>query len=182
MCQEVLYQEISLNVKYCGGYSGGEPPLPIPNREVKPAIADGTAPPGGRVGSCRFSGSPMRDRRTSFFCPCVSLSFRFLPVALSFLPFLSFFLSSFPSFTFLLGTDTHSSAEPLQPSTDGGRMCVKSGKMASSFHFRWKVVTFSYPAVPFLGGGDAGGWSLTESECVEDGRPSGEAVTARVSD
>ena len=38
---------------YCGGYSGGEPPLPIPNREVKPAIADGTAPPGGRVGSCR---------------------------------------------------------------------------------------------------------------------------------
>ena len=38
---------------YCGGYCGGDPPLPIPNREVKPAIADGTAPPGGRVGSCR---------------------------------------------------------------------------------------------------------------------------------
>ena len=58
----VLSQDI-----YCGGYSGGEPPLPIPNREVKPAIADGTAPPGGRVGSCRSSGSPMRDHRTSFF-------------------------------------------------------------------------------------------------------------------
>ena len=42
-------------VIYCGGYSGGVPPLPIPNREVKPAIADGTAPPGGRVGSCRSS-------------------------------------------------------------------------------------------------------------------------------
>ena len=41
---------------YCGGYSGGEPPFTIPNREVKPAIADGTAPPGGRVGSCRFLG------------------------------------------------------------------------------------------------------------------------------
>ncbi len=39
---------------YCGGYSGEDPPLPIPNREVKLAIADGTAPPGGRVGSCHF--------------------------------------------------------------------------------------------------------------------------------
>ena len=39
---------------YCGGYSGEDPPLPIPNREVKLTIADGTAPPGGRVGSCHF--------------------------------------------------------------------------------------------------------------------------------
>jgi len=28
---------------FSGGYGGGVPPLPIPNREVKPAIADGTA-------------------------------------------------------------------------------------------------------------------------------------------
>ena len=28
-----------------GGYGGGVPPLPIPNREVKPARADGTAYP-----------------------------------------------------------------------------------------------------------------------------------------
>ena len=42
-------------VKYCGGYSGDEPPLTIPNREVKLTSADGTAPPGGRVGRCRFS-------------------------------------------------------------------------------------------------------------------------------
>ena len=41
-------------VIYCRGYSGEEPPLPIPNREVKLTIADGTAPPGGRVGSCGF--------------------------------------------------------------------------------------------------------------------------------
>ena len=40
---------------YCGGYSGEDPPLPIPNREVKLTSADGTAPPGGRVGSCHFS-------------------------------------------------------------------------------------------------------------------------------
>ena len=39
---------------YCGGYSGEDPPLPIPNREVKLTSADGTAPPGGRVGSCHF--------------------------------------------------------------------------------------------------------------------------------
>ena len=40
---------------YCGGYSGEDPPLPIPNREVKLTSADGTATPSGRVGSRRFS-------------------------------------------------------------------------------------------------------------------------------
>ena len=35
-----------------GGYSVGVPPLPIPNREVKPVRADGTAY-SGRVGSRR---------------------------------------------------------------------------------------------------------------------------------
>lgn len=44
-----------LSSKICGGYSGGVPPLPIPNREVKPVIADGSALSGVRVGSCRFS-------------------------------------------------------------------------------------------------------------------------------
>ena len=38
--------------KLSGGYSGGVPPLPIPNREVKPVRADGTAY-SGRVGSRR---------------------------------------------------------------------------------------------------------------------------------
>ena len=37
-----------------GGYCGGVPPLPIPNREVKPACADGTAMQCGRVGSRLF--------------------------------------------------------------------------------------------------------------------------------
>ena len=36
---------------YYGGYSYGDPPLPIPHREVKPVSADGTAIPSGRVGS-----------------------------------------------------------------------------------------------------------------------------------
>ena len=34
-----------------GGYGGGVPPLPIPNREVKPTSADGTAMQCGRVGN-----------------------------------------------------------------------------------------------------------------------------------
>ena len=34
-----------------GGYCGGVPPLSIPNREVKPTYADGTAMQCGRVGS-----------------------------------------------------------------------------------------------------------------------------------
>ena len=38
---------------YLGDYSIRVPPLPIPNREVKPDHADGTAS-SGRVGSCRF--------------------------------------------------------------------------------------------------------------------------------
>ena len=38
-----------------GGYCGGGPPLPIPNREVKPACADGTAMQCGRVGGRLFS-------------------------------------------------------------------------------------------------------------------------------
>ena len=42
-----------------GGYCGGVPPLPIPNREVKPACADGTAMQCGRVGGRHlFLGSP----------------------------------------------------------------------------------------------------------------------------
>ena len=38
-----------------GGDGGGVPPLPIPNREVKPACADGTAMQCGRVGNRPFS-------------------------------------------------------------------------------------------------------------------------------
>ena len=48
----ITNQVIFSQDKYCGGYSGEDPPLPIPNREVKLTSADGTALPGGRVGSC----------------------------------------------------------------------------------------------------------------------------------
>ena len=42
---------INVSNPILGGYCGGVPPLPIPNREVKPACADGTAMQCGRVGS-----------------------------------------------------------------------------------------------------------------------------------
>src|SRR5438045_4388886 len=46
--------------KVSGGYIGGGPPVPIPNTEVKPSRADGTARPAcGRVGRCR-NFSPRR--------------------------------------------------------------------------------------------------------------------------
>ena len=58
--------------KYFGGYCGGVPPLPIPNREVKPACADGTAMRCGRVGgrllSIKFPSLRGEPRGDGFFC------------------------------------------------------------------------------------------------------------------
>ena len=55
-----------------------DPPLPIPNREVKHTNADGTAPPGGRVGRCRFSDARVINfTRASFFVYTTSLFFTF---------------------------------------------------------------------------------------------------------
>ena len=50
-----LYDSCQLKKDTSGGYCGGVPPLPIPNREVKPTCADGTAMQCGRVGSRLFS-------------------------------------------------------------------------------------------------------------------------------
>ena len=55
MNRKVLRIGFFSQVIYYGGYSGEDPPLPIPNREVKLTIADGTDPPVGRVGSRRSS-------------------------------------------------------------------------------------------------------------------------------
>ena len=48
-CSKVFGIALTLQ-RYSGGYCSGVPPLPIPNREVKPACADGTAMHCGRVG------------------------------------------------------------------------------------------------------------------------------------
>ena len=50
-----------------GGYSVGVPPLPIPNREVKPVRADGTAY-SGRVGRRHFSERFFNILKDLFFC------------------------------------------------------------------------------------------------------------------
>ena len=42
-CQRTLRYHGRESVRDLGGYSNGVPPLPIPNREVKPIHADGTA-------------------------------------------------------------------------------------------------------------------------------------------
>ena len=77
---ELICLGVFLSAKYCGGYSGGEPPLPIPNREVKPAIADGTAPPGGRVGSCRSSKTRSSHDGRVFFDMPVFCGFSAIPI------------------------------------------------------------------------------------------------------
>ena len=81
-------------IRHSGGYSVGVPPLPIPNREVKPVRADGTAY-SGRVGSrrpfkskCRF-GESFSSAALLFLLNAAILFL--LNAAFNYLP--SFFLS-----------------------------------------------------------------------------------------
>ena len=67
MNRKVLRIDLFSQVIYYGGYSGEDPPLPIPNREVKLTIADGTDLPVGRVGSRRF-WKPDRQMTTGLLC------------------------------------------------------------------------------------------------------------------
>lgn len=68
---------------YSGGFGPGVPPLPIPNREVKPGRADGTAPQCGRVGrrllerggSLQGCGEPPLFFSFSPFLPLLPLPF-----------------------------------------------------------------------------------------------------------
>ena len=50
----MLIKSKDIKMKQNGGYCGGVTPLPIPNREVKPAYADGTAKKCGRAGNCQI--------------------------------------------------------------------------------------------------------------------------------
>ena len=53
--------------------SVGDPPLPIPNREVKPVSADGTANIRGRVGHRHFYNEDFKKLRSSFFLLLIPL-------------------------------------------------------------------------------------------------------------
>ena len=83
-----------LSTPLSGGYSGRVPPLPIPNREVKPACADGTAMQCGRVGSrLLLSRASDFERFLRLFCfHAVLLSYR------SFIPQITRLLLSFHLF------------------------------------------------------------------------------------
>ena len=90
-----------------GGYSCGAPPLPIPNREVKPARADGTAPQSGRVGRRRLIGSLLIGFPVGrlFFCAIPTsgiknLGFYFFPCIIVFSMYYCFFHT-------LLGSSVH---------------------------------------------------------------------------
>ena len=70
-CVQIRHNPLS------GGYCGGVPPLPIPNREVKPTCADGTAMQCGRVGRRLLSMKSLRFRKISeafLFSSCGSFS------------------------------------------------------------------------------------------------------------
>ena len=51
---------------------GGATPLPIPNREVKPACADGTARKGGRAGGCRLWGATTDRSMVTWLLPAAA--------------------------------------------------------------------------------------------------------------
>ena len=86
-----------------GGYCGGVPPLPIPNREVKPVRADGTAY-SGRVGSrrpFRLSAAleKVSSQRHSFFCSTLLFFFCSTLLLISCLLFSQFISGAFNCFT-----------------------------------------------------------------------------------
>ena len=64
-------------IRYSGGYCTGVLPLPIPNREVKPGCADGTAMQCGRVGGrllLRVRDVFLRKKRYVPLFFCIGLS------------------------------------------------------------------------------------------------------------
>ena len=75
-----------------GGYCGRVPrvpPLPIPNREVKPACADGTAMQCGRVGSRLLSDRELQNYCSEALFLCVFLDIQEKPEGPESLVFLS---------------------------------------------------------------------------------------------
>ena len=83
---------ISAN-RLSGGYSAGVPPLPIPNREVKPGRADGTAMQCGRVGSRLFLTVPLESVLQRDFFLFLFYSVMFFPLILLILVLQITFLS-----------------------------------------------------------------------------------------
>ena len=82
--------------------SVGDPPLPIPNREVKPDSADGTANVCGRVGHRHFYKNPGTLKSPWIFLYSVANRFPFiLQQLLTLVCCLVFFLQSFSLYFFI---------------------------------------------------------------------------------
>ena len=56
-------------IKILGWLLRQGPPLPIPNREVKPACADDTAIPSGKVGRRQLLNKSLHNSVKAFFLP-----------------------------------------------------------------------------------------------------------------
>ena len=69
-CHSTIHTACSRDIS--GGYSDGVPPLPIPNREVKPDRADGTAHPR-ESRSPPFYESPEFIVNSGLFCLCATI-------------------------------------------------------------------------------------------------------------
>ena len=111
---------------------GGATPLPIPNREVKPASADGTARKGGRAGGCRLWGATTDRsmvtscrRRPFLFCTPSPFSFSFLLSFPSLRPRKPEANARVASTCFLEGKST---ADPLGTLLQGMPVCFLHGK------------------------------------------------------
>ena len=76
LSEEYIYLISSL-LNFAGGYREVEIPRSIPNREVKPLMADGTGIPTGRVGSRHIYSKPLIFKRL-FFCICSTITNSFL--------------------------------------------------------------------------------------------------------
>ena len=95
-------------LRYSGGYNVGDPPLPIPNREVKPNGADGTAsqwesrmPPflrSVRERGDRISPSSPEKKGEGESLESEALSFFIFSLSKNHFAFLSIPLSPFPAF------------------------------------------------------------------------------------
>ncbi len=121
-CNRVLQSALRYSWRQCRGC----PPLPIPNREVKPRRADGTALNGGRVGNCQhintesgesipgflhFGDAPEKVRVLSLVCESFC-SVYFLPMM--------FGKKSKKNFVFSLRIGK--GCLPLHPASQGSRI------------------------------------------------------------
>ena len=92
-------------LRFNGGYSKGDPPLPIPNREVKPFHADGTAPKRWESRSLPvFTTMPCSANYGAFFFGIPSCFLTSLYTSLFIFVFRKTFRQNLPWFSGIMGS------------------------------------------------------------------------------